>query len=486
MTPEQLKDLENSLWATADSFRANSDLKASEYSTPVLGIIFLKFADNKYCQFEEEILNEYEKLKGGRREREICDIAIEKCGFYLPKESRYSYLLNLSEDQEIDKALKIAMAEIEKFKPELEGVLPQDEYFKLTRQDQSILTGLLKNFSDIPVDASGDIFGKIYEFFLGKFALSEGQGGGEFFTPTSVVKLMVEIMEPHDGTVYDPACGSAGMFVQSANFIRNRQSADKNLFVYGQEKTTETSKLAKMNLAVNGLRGEIRQVNSYYEDPYNSLEQFDYVMANPPFNVDDVILEKVEDQERFNRYGIPKNKSKKSTKKKNDVETCPNGNYLWISLFATSLKENGRASLVMANSASDARHSEAEIRKNLIDDNIIYGMLTLPSNMFYTVTLPATRWFFDRNKQDNKFLFIDARNIFRQIDRAHRDFTDEHILNIGLISKLHKGDRESFVKLIDSYFEKGFDTFIENEDAIKKLSGEIKSFLSNNNEKRYT
>ncbi len=454
-----------------------ADLKSSEYSIPVLGIIFLKFADNKYRQYENEINKEFNKLKGTRREKKIEEIAIEKCGFYLPSNARYEFLLKLPENQKIDKALKDAMVSIEKYKKELEGVLPKDEYFKLTRTDKQIPKDLLKNFSDIPIEASGDMFGKIYEYFLSKFALAEGQGGGEFFTPNSVVRLMVEIIEPHDGTVYDPACGSGGMFVQSNNFIQARkrqgkESKDSNLFVYGQEKTLETVNLAKMNLVVNGLRGEIKQANTYYEDVYKSIGKFDYVLANPPFNVDDVTLGKVENDKRFSTYGIPRNKSKTKTK---GEETCPNGNYLWINLFATSLKEKkGRAALVMANSASDGRHSEAEIRKTLIEKNLIYGMLSLPKNMFYTVTLPATLWFFDKAKKDNKILFIDARNIFTQIDRAHREFTEEQIQNIAIISKLHRGQSKEFVSLVDSYFSRGITALSENsstiETAFKKLS----------------
>lgn len=476
MTPEAFKELEDRLWQTADSLRANSDLKSSEYSVPVLGLIFLKFADNKYSQYEEEITGEYERLKGGRREKEMHKIAIEKCGFYLPPEARFNYLLNLPESENIDAALKTAMQAIEKYKSELEGVLPQDEYFKLTRTDKQLPKDLLKNFSNIPVDASGDMFGKIYEYFLSKFALSEGQGGGEFFTPNSVVRLMVEIIEPHDGTVFDPACGSGGMFVQSAQFIERRKTSRKeDLFVYGQEKTLETVNLAKMNLAVNGLRGEVRQANSYYEDVYDSFGKFDYVMANPPFNVDDVTLSKVEGQARFNSYGIPRNKSKPKGK---GEETCPNANYLWINLFATSLKPNGRAALVMANSASDARHSEADIRQNLIEANLIYGMLTLPSNMFYTVTLPATLWFFDKGKTDNRILFIDARNIFTQIDRAHREFNEAQIQNIAMISKLHRGQREDFVRLVDTYFEQGLNALLDEQSNMLKVSQDLRDYLS--------
>jgi type I restriction enzyme M protein len=292
-------------------------------------------------------------------------------------------------------------------------VLPQQEYDRFTRspRNRSIPKDLLKLFSDIPLDASGDVFGQIYEYFLANFALSEGQGGGEFFTPRSVVRLMVEIIEPHGGKVFDPACGSGGMFVQSAEFIqqhRKDKAADLDVYVYGTEKTLETVKLAKMNLAVNGLRGEVQQANAYYEDPFNASAAFDYVLANPPFNVDDVAAgRRWRSDRRFNTYGVPRNKTKakagarQGRQEEKAVETVPNGNYLWINLFATSLKPGGRAALVMANSASDARHSEADIRRTLIEHNLIYGMLTLPSNLFYTVTLPATLWFFDKGKTDD-------------------------------------------------------------------------------------
>jgi type I restriction enzyme M protein len=480
MNKDQLKKLEADLWSAADKLRANSDLKSSEYATPVLGLIFLKFADNNYRRHEAAIHAEYSKLKGTRREKKISDIAIEKCGFYLPDHARYEHLLNLPEEKNIAKALKEAMKAIEEYKPELEGVLPKDEYAALTRTDKTIPQQLLRTFADIPADATGDLFGQIYEYFLSEFARSEGQKGGEFFTPRSVVRLMVEIIEPHGGKVFDPACGSGGMFVQSAQFIaehrKELKGSESGVYVCGQEKTRDTVNLAKMNLAVNGLRGEIKQANTYYEDPYGSFGAFDYVLANPPFNVDDVSLSSVEKDKRFNTYGIPRNKSKV---KKADAgkETVPNGNYLWINLFATSLKPKGRAALVMANSASDARHSDADIRQTLIEQNLIYGMLTLPSNMFYTVTLPATLWFFDKAKTDDKILFIDARNIFTQLDRAHREFSEEHIQNIAVISQLHKGRREKFVQLIDRYFAAGMERLIENKTKVEPVSAQLLEVL---------
>lgn len=481
MTTKDLKKLEKVLWASADSLRANSDLSSNEYSVPVLGLIFLKFADNFYSKYEPEIMAEYNERKNSpRMQCEIHEIAIAKCGIYIPDFARYDYLLNLPGEDKIAEAIKNAMTAIEQYNTSLQGVLPKDEYTKLVRTDVDLPRQLLKNFSNIPKDASGDVLGQIYEYFLGNFALAEGQGGGEFFTPKSVVRLMVEIIEPHGGRVFDPACGSGGMFVQSARFIEEHHKGYKNgnddIVVAGQEKTSATVNLAKMNLAVNNLRGEIKQANSYYDDPFDCYGRYDYVLANPPFNVDDVNLKKIEGDKRFNTYGIPRNKSKIS-KKDEGKETVPNGNYLWINLFATSLNEKGRAALVMANSASDARNSEAEIRKTLIENNLIYGMLSLPSNMFYTVTLPATLWFFDKAKTNDKVLFIDAKNIFTQIDRAHREFSDEQILNIALVSRLNRGCRDEFVKQIDGYFESAVCEIEPLKNCIKSNAASLEKFL---------
>lgn len=459
MTAEQLKELENKLWMAADKLRADSGLKASEYSTPILGLIFLRFASIRYNKVKAEIKAELEAQKKSRNQLKEEEIAILKCGFYLPPEAEYDYLLDLPEKTDIAKAIKKAMELIEYYKPELKDSLPKDEYFKLyTKEDRSLPKSLLKTFKDIPEDATGDVFGKVYEYFLGEFALAEGQGGGAFYTPTSVVKLMVEVIEPYKGTIYDPACGSAGMFVQSSEFVDKRREElhdddTKDLMVYGSEKDSETVKLARMNLAVNGLRGQIVQANAYYENPFDSYGKFDYVMANPPFNVDDVNLDRVKDDQRFNEYGIPQNKTKPNAKKQAAVNSVPNANYLWINLFATSLKPTGRAALVMANSASDARNSEADVRQNLIKSGVIDCMLTLPKNMFYTVTLPATLWFFDKNKKQNdgKILFIDARNIFKQVTRSLREFTNEHIQNIATIVRLYRGETNRLKQLLTQY-----------------------------------
>lgn len=449
MNQERVNNLKKNLWETADELRANSGLKASAYSIPVLGLIFLKFADAKYEQHEDEIMKEYEALKGGRRQKKIEEIAIEKCGFYLPEQSRFSYLLNLNEEEDIANKIKDAMEGIEEYSPEFVGVLPKDNYHNLNAQDNNkILNRLLRNFNDIPTDSKNDIFGEVYEYFLGNFALAEGQGGGEFYTPRTVVRYMVEVLQPMEGKVLDPACGSGGMFVQTAHYAQEHKvkngGTPLNLRAYGVERTGETVKLAKMNLFLNNIRGEVTEANSYYADPYDSFGNFDYVLANPPFNVDNIELDLVKDQKRFNTYGVPQTKGKKPK--------VPNGNYLWINQFATALNETGKASLVMANSASDAGHSEKEIRKALIEDGIVSQMVALPSNMFSTVTLPATLWFFDKQKKKkDEILFIDARNIFTQVDRALREFSDEQIKNLAIINRLYEEDSESFYSLIKEY-----------------------------------
>lgn len=453
MTNKQLKNLKDTLWTTADQLRANSGLKSTEYAEPILGLIFLRFADVKYSKYEAEIKAEFEENKGTRTERPIYEIAIEKCGFYLPREARYDWLLNFPESENLAQKVKEAMESIEEYTSELTDTLPKEIYYSVNSQDDPlVLAKLLKAFKDIPADVELDIFGEIYEYFLGKFALAEGQGGGEFFTPSTVVRYMVEVLAPTEGKILDPACGSGGMFVQTAHYIERHKAKGRqmNLRAYGVEKTGATVKLAKMNLVLNNVRGTITEANSYYRDPYDSFENFDYVMANPPFNVDEVELDGVKDQVRFNTYGVPQNKTK--NKKKDAKETVPNANYLWINQFATALNENGRAALVMANSASDAGNSEKEIRVKLIESGIISQMVILPSNMFTSVTLPATLWFFDKAKANkDEILFIDARNIFTQIDRAHRKFSDEQIRNLGIITRLYEGKTEEFEALLADY-----------------------------------
>lgn len=477
MTNKQLKDLEDKLWASANALRAYGGLKASDYAVPVLGLIFLKFIENKYKKHELKIKAEYTDRLGTRTESTIEEIALATCGFYLPDEARYDYLLNLPEEDSMAKALRSAMEGVEKYQDaKFQDVLPTEAYFEIEKKKKDILPQLLKTFSDIPEDAAGDIFGKIYEYFLGKFAMSEGQKGGEFFTPTSVVRFIVEVIEPYRGKIYDPACGSGGMFVQSATFIRNANHDLSDIYVYGQEYMGETVRLAKMNLLVNSLRGEITETNSYENDPYDSFGKFDFVMANPPFNVKSVKESTVKDDQRFYTYGLPKNKGKKDDK-------ITDANYLWISLFATSLNEKGRAGFVMPNSASDARNAEYDIRKKIVDSGIVDCMVSMPSNMFLTVTLPATLWFFDKQKVNtdrrDKILFLDARNVYHQIDRAHREWKEEQQQNFAAIVRLYRGENERYLEQINSYLVKANEALKLVDPAKKEVEAKLETVLSN-------
>ncbi|MCQ2262508.1 MAG: type I restriction-modification system subunit M [Bacteroidales bacterium] len=464
MTDIELKTLKDNLWHSADMLRAGAHLAANKYGQPILGLIFLRYADVLFKQHKEEIDAEYNQYKGTRMEKEYKDVAVEKCGFYLPECAYFDYLNDAPDDANKALLVKRAMEAIERENPRMEGVLPKEVYGQLVPEEEpELLSRIVRVFKDIPEDISIDIFGQIYEYFLGNFALAEGQGGGAFYTPASVVQYMVEVLQPTTGDkkFLDPACGSGGMFVQAARYMHRHNTSTSSAQVndemmhfrcYGVEKEPDTVKLAKMNLLLNNIRGEITEANSFYSDPYSAFGQFDYVMANPPFNVDEVVVEKVVGDARFNTYGVPRNKTNSGKKSGDKKETVPNANYLWIGYFATALNDNGKAALVMANSASDAGGSELEIRKKMIEDGIISQMVTLPSNMFSTVTLPATLWFFNkqRTKRD-EILFIDARNIFTQVDRAHRKFSDEQIKNLGIISRLYEGDSDAFWALIDEY-----------------------------------
>ena len=433
-------ELEKRLWDAADQLRANSALTAQEYSRPVLGLIFLKYADYRFSVVEKELDKEN---KSGRKT--ICKVNYQARGvLYLPEKSQYKYLINRPEGSNIGNEINEAMRAIEEENKELKDILPKT----YNNFESPLLFELLKNFNSISMDMEGDVFGKIYEYFLGKFAMAEGRGGGEFYTPTSIVKLIVNIIEPFHGKIYDPACGSGGMFVQSARFVQEHQKAPSDeISIYGQEGKSATLQLAKLNLAVHGLSGDILQGNTYYEDRHNSLGQFDFMMANPPFNVDKVDKDRIKDDPRY-PFGIPR---------------ADNANYLWIQVFYSSLNNKGRAGFVMANSASDARQSELEIRKQMIQKGVVDVMVAVSSNFFYTVALPVTLWFLDNGKHNtdrkDKMLFIDARNIYRQIDRAHRDFTDEQLEYLSNIVRLYRGedaetDHDS-EKLMKEKFPKG-------------------------------
>ncbi len=461
MTDKELKTLKENLWHAADILRAGAHLAANKYGQPVLGLIFLRYADILYKQHKNAIDAEYARRKGTRTEKSLREIAIEKCGFFLPECAYYQAINDAPDTAEKATLVKDAMIAIEEANPNLDGVLPKDVYAQLVPEEEpELLSKIIRIFMDIPEQCTLDIFGEIYEYFLGNFALSEGKDGGTFFTPATVVRYMVEVLNPQPGDkkILDPACGSGGMFVQAARYMHrhNAEASQRmNFRCYGVEKDPDTVKLAKMNLMLNNVRGEITEANSYYSDPYHAVGQFDYVMANPPFNVDEVVVEKVINDPRFSVYGVPRNSTKSAKKASDKKETVPNANYLWIDYFATAMNEHGKAALVMANSASDAGKSEYEIRRKMIEEGIISQMVTLPSNMFTSVTLPATLWFFDKHKPEtekkNEILFVDARNVFTQVDRAHRKFTDEQIKNLGIITRLYNGETEAFQALLQEY-----------------------------------
>lgn len=461
MTDQELKTLKENLWHAADILRAGAHLAANKYGQPILGLIFLRYADILYKQHKAEIDAEYVQLKGTRMEKSYKEISVKKCGFYLPECAYYDFINDAPDDANKAVLVKKAMEAIEEENAKMDGVLPKEVYAQLVPEEEpELLSKIIRIFKDIPENCTVDIFGEIYEFFLGKFALSEGKDGGTFYTPATVVRYMVEVLDPQPGDkkILDPACGSGGMFVQAARYMHrhNTDVAEQMSFrCYGVEKEPDTVKLAKMNLMLNNVRGDITEANSFYSDPYNAVGNFDYVMANPPFNVDEVVVEKVIGDARFNTYGVPRNSSKSAKKGSDKKETVPNANYLWIGYFASAMNETGKAALVMANSASDAGKSEYVIRKKLIEEGIISQMVTLPSNMFTSVTLPATLWFFDKAKANtdkkDEILFVDARNVFTQVDRAHRKFSDEQIKNLGIITHLYNGDTKAFTTLLKEY-----------------------------------
>ena len=434
-----LKELGDRLWDTADQLKTNAGLKPSQYSGPVLGLLFLRYAESRFAQAEQGLT----KKSKGRMTPEPSDYHARGV-IYLPKQARFSHLVAMPEGKGLGKALNDAMQAVEKDNPDLKDVLPRT-YAAI---EDWVLVELVKLLE--PLDLDGDAFGQVYEYFMGNFAMQEMQKGGEFYTPASIVDLIVEIIEPFHGEVLDPACGSGGMFVHSAAFVRkHKKSPQTELSIFGMERTRETLRMCKMNLAVHGLSGEIKEANTYYNDPHKLLGRFDFVMANPPFNESGVDRERLKGDKRF-PFGLP---------------TTDNANYLWIELFYSALNDKGRAGFVMANSAGDARGSELEIRKQLIQSGAVDAVVAVGPNFFYTVTLPCALWFFDRakaqTKRKNEVLFIDARHLYRQIDRAHRDFLPEQIEFLANIVRLWRGepietDRGSASLLKDSGFSKSY------------------------------
>jgi type I restriction enzyme M protein len=417
-----LAAVEARLWAAADQLWANTGLRPADFSEPILGLIFLRYADKRFEEARACLL-----VRGfDAGELEPSDFQA-KGVVYLPPRTRFSYLLRLTEGDNVGEALNEAMRLIEGSNSDLKSVLPH-VYNRLPSVTLVELLHLLA-----PLDLAGDAFGKVYEYFLGSFAREEGSKGGVFYTPISIVRLIVEILQPFHGRIFDPACGSGGMFVQSAEFVRRRhRSATGELTVFGAEKDAKTVKLAKMNLAVHGLCGDIRESNTYYDDPHGALGRFDFVMANPPFNVSGVDKDRLKDDRRF-ALGLA---------------STDNANYLWIQICHAALNDTGRAGFVMANSAADARGAGQEIRKKMLESGVIDVIVGIGSKFFYTVSLPCTLWFLDKEKRHgkrrDKVLFLNARPYFRQVTRAVREFTPEQLEFLANIVRLYREERPQF------------------------------------------
>lgn len=496
MQGKELRKLEAELWRAADQLRANSKLTATEYSMPVLGLIFLRHAYNRYQKVKAEVEKELPfHPQRGRRAITRQDFE-ERAAMYLPENTHFDYLVNFPEGGktvttsdgkkehiQIGEAIDLAMRTIEDEYENLQGVLPKN----YTAFNKELLVELLRIFNkEVLQKAEGDLFGKIYEYFLNKFAMTGAQEGGEFFTPMSLVQTIVNVIEPAEGTVFDPACGSAGMFVQTGYFIQNEglKPAEKVTF-YGQEKAELNTKLAKMNLAVHGLEGKIQEGNTFYEDKHNLAGKCDYVMANPPFNVNGV--DKDSD--------VVKKDPRLMLGGKVNLPNNDNANYLWIQYFYNYLKPHtnssrgGRAGFVMASSASDAGHSEKDIREKLVKTGAVDVMMAIGNNFFYTRSLPCTLWFFDREKEvlnPDKVLMLDARKIYRKITSKVNDFSPEQLQNLICIVNLYRGNTRKLQETISTYKENAVrcatelhTSLLALQKVIRQIVEETDNFLNN-------
>jgi type I restriction enzyme M protein len=470
MQGTQLRKLEAELWRAADQLRANSKLTASEYSMPVLGLIFLRHAYNRFQNVKIEVEKTLPSHpQRGKRALTKKDFE-EQNSMFLPEKAQFDFLVSLPESADIGEAIDNAMKLIEDEYDNLKGVLPKN--FSIFSKD--LLRELLRIFNkEVLQKAEGDLFGKIYEYFLGKFAMTGAQEGGEFFTPMSLVQTIVNVIEPDHGIVFDPACGSAGMFVQTGYFIESEglKPAEKVTF-FGQEKAELNTKLAKMNLTVHGLEGKIFEGNTFYEDKHSLVGGADFVMANPPFNVDGVDKAKdaVKKDPRLlldGKVNLPKN---------------DNANYLWIQYFYNYLKPTGRAGFVMASSASDAGHSEKDIREKLLKTGAVDVMMAIGNNFFYTRSLPCTLWFFDRSKENDKkksdrVLMLDARKIYRKVTSKVNDFSPEQLQNLICIVNLYRGNTKKFESTVNSYLQTAAELSKETAEATTELQKQLQKVL---------
>ena len=464
-----IRKLENELWEAADLLRVDSKVTSQEYCMPVLGLIFLRYAYSRFKYVEAEILKNRPMRNGRVAPVEAADFK-SKSAIYLPEEARYDYLLNLPDNVNKGKAINHAVELIEEQSEQLKGVLPKN----YTILKDSLLTELLRIFNNSAFnEIQDDIIGRIYEYFLNKFAPIVAADDGVFFTPKSLVRMIVNIIEPTHGTVLDPACGSGGMFVSSADFIEQYgANANTAMTFYGQEKLDYNAKLCIMNMAVHGLNAKIvsgDEANSFYNDAHNLDGCCDYVMANPPFNVDKVKSETAQNAGRL-PFGLP------SVNKNKEVG---NANYLWISYFYSYLNETGRAGFVMASSATDSQGKDKDIREKLIDTGAVDVMMSVGNNFFYTKSLPCTLWFFDKAKHEenkDKVLFIDARNYYTVVDKTLNEWSEWQMKNLNAIVWLYRGEIDKYQKLLGEYRTAlGSDNFDEVFSQLTAKTEQVKA-----------
>lgn len=441
---ESIEAIERRLWSAADLLRANSGLASNEYFMPVMGLIFLRHAYSRYLTVKPAIQANLPK-RGGKTRALTKEDFSQRGAIYLRPEAEFDALVSLPDSADRAAAIIAAMEGIEADYDSLRGVLPKAEYHKIANAD---LGELLRRLNPEELKtATGDIFGRIYEYFLTQFADQGAHDGGEFFTPISLVQMIVNLIEPLHGRVLDPACGSGGMFVQSANLVEsNHSDPTKAVTFFGMEKNATTIRLAQMNLAVHGLQGNIAEAISYYADPHELLGKADYVMANPPFNVDEVDAEKVKNDPRL-PFGLPG---------VNKAGKVSNGNYLWISYFYSYLSKKGRAGFVMSSQSSSAGRDEAAVRRQLVETGHVDAMVAIRSNFFYTRTVPCELWFFDKSKPKERqdfVLMLDARNVYRKVTRKIYDFSPEQLANLSSIVWLYRGQNARFLQLVGEHLK---------------------------------
>lgn len=468
-----IRKLEADLWESADLLRAGSKLTSSQYCMPVLALLFLRYAYSRFKMVEAELLKNRPSRGGRVMPVEPSDFAA-KSALYLPREAQFDYLVNLSDDQPLGEAVNRAMTLVEEQSEQLTGILPKS----YTMFSDELLRELLRIFNNKTLDEiGGDVIGRIYEYFLSKFAKAVASDDGVFFTPKSLVKMLVNVLEPEQGIMLDPACGSGGMFVQTGDFVNaGGMNANTQMTFYGQEKVEYNAQLCLMNMAVHGLNGRIvsgDEANSFYHDAHNLAGKCDYVMANPPFNVDKVKAESASAAGRL-PFGLPRVNAK--------TKEIGNANYLWISYFYAYLNDHGRAGFVMASSATDSANKDRDIREKLVLTGDVDVMVSVGNNFFYTLSLPCSLWFFDKAKRlenKNRVLFIDARNYYTVVDRTLNEWSEWQLKNLQAIVHLYRGEKEKYQQLLSDYKAVLGDTTVASaQEALDKQKTAAKEAIA--------